>query len=94
MQQKEWINEVMNSLSGLKKQEGNPFLHTRVLAKLQESTAQKNYSLRPVYILSILALFVLTLNVFIWTGKVATNEQDVVSTLNTANDYELTITDY
>jgi hypothetical protein len=94
MQQEQWINEVMKSLNGLKKEEGNPFLHTRVLAKLQEPGAEKGYGLRPAYILSMVAIVVLALNVFSWTENRVTNEQDAVTIVNTTNDYELTGTDY
>ena len=94
MQQEQWINEVMNSLTGLQKQEGNPFLHTRVMAKLQQPTAVKTYGLRPVYILSMIAAVVLLLNVFSWTGTTVTNEQDAVTQVNTVTDYELPSTDY
>ncbi|MBX9784820.1 MAG: hypothetical protein K2X48_16140 [Chitinophagaceae bacterium] len=95
MQQEQWINEVMKSLNGLQKQEGNPFLHTRVLAKLQEPTAVKIYGLRPVFILSCLAVVMLLFNIFSWTGNRTTGiEQDAVSIANASNDYELTSTDY
>lgn len=94
MQKEQWINEVMKSLDGLQKEEGNPFLHTRVMARLEEPPAQKGYGLRPVYILSMVAMVVLVLNVFSWTGNRTTNEQDAVTILNTSNDYELTTTDY
>jgi hypothetical protein len=94
MQQEQWINEVMKSLNGLQKEEGNPFLHTRVMAKLQQPTAEKGYGLRPVYILSMVAIVILVLNVFSWTGNQTTNEQNAVTILNTSNDYELTSTDY
>jgi hypothetical protein len=94
MQQEQWINEVMKSLNGLKKEEGNPFLHTRVMAKLEKPNAEKGYNLKPVYILSMFAILVLLLNVFSWTGNRVTNEQDSVTTLTTTNDYELTDTDY
>lgn len=94
MQQEQWINEVMKSLNGLQKEEGNPFLHTRVMAKLQQPTAEKGYGLRPVYILSMVAIVILVLNVFSWTGNQTVNEQNAVTILNTSNDYELTSTDY
>lgn len=94
MQQEQWINEVMSSLTGLQKQEGNPFLHTRVMAKLHQPNAVKTYGLRPVYILSMIAVVVLLLNVFSWTGTSVTNEQDAVTQVNTVTDYELPSTDY
>jgi hypothetical protein len=94
MQQEQWIHEVMKSLNGLQKEEGNPFLHTRVMARLQQPPAEKGYGLQPVYILSMFAIVVLALNVFSWTGNRTTNEQDSVTILNTSNDYELTSTDY
>ncbi|MFN5135317.1 MAG: hypothetical protein ACK5DG_08360 [Chitinophagaceae bacterium] len=94
MQQEQWINEVMKSLNGLQKEEGNPFLHTRVMARLQQPTTEKGYGLRPVYILSMVAMIALVLNVLSWSGNPDSNEQDAVTVVNTSNDYELTSTDY
>lgn len=42
MQQKEkWIEDVMQSLKGMQPAESNPFLHTRIMAKLQDAVVNK-----------------------------------------------------
>jgi hypothetical protein len=93
MQQEQWVNEVMSSLGGLQKAEGNPFLHTRVLATLEGTTPLKRGALKPLYALASVVLVVLMLNVFLWnkadTGSI---ENSAISTA--VSEYDLTAIDY
>ncbi len=92
MQQEQWINEVMNSLDGLEKSKGNPFLHTRVMSKLAIQDSKK-ISFKPLYALASLVIFIMMLNVFLWnqpdTGAVDNN-----SVSSAMTEYDLTTIDY
>lgn len=93
MQQEQWVNEVMNSLDGLQKAEGNPYLHTRVMAKLDNPAPIKKGSLRPLYALASVVVLILMLNVFLWNqGDNGAIENGAVST--TTNEYDLTAIEY
>lgn len=93
MQKEQWINEVMSSLEGLQKDEGNPYLHTRVLAKLQNTTPVRSLSPKPLYALAATVLAVIVLNLFLWNQPFSDNsEQDTTSTV--VNEYDLTTIDY
>jgi hypothetical protein len=93
MQQEQWVNEVMSSLGGLQKAEGNPFLHTRVLARLDGSSTVQRGSLKPLYALASVVLLVLMLNVFLWNQSGNRSvENSAVSTA--VSEYDLTAIDY
>lgn len=93
MQQEQWIQEVMSSLEGLEKAQGNPYLATRVLARLEKPVTQQQTSLKPVLVLASAAFLILLLNVFLWSRDLPdTGEQ--VTTANRVYDYDLTSIDY
>jgi hypothetical protein len=94
MQQEQWINEVMGSLEGLQKVQGNPYLHTRVLAKLEKAVPVKKGSLQLLYALASVVILVLMLNVFFWnqSGEDATETTTVSTTA--VQEYDLTAIDY
>jgi hypothetical protein len=93
MQQEQWIREVMGSLEGLEKAEGNPYLATRVLARLEKPIGRQRTSLRPVLALASAAVLILLLNVFLWSRDLPdTGEQ--VTTATRVYDYDLTSIDY
>jgi hypothetical protein len=93
MKQDQWIKEVMGSLKGLQKAEGNPFLHTRVLAKLENAKSSKSGALKIVYALGSFVLVLLMLNLFLWSQPDFTaTENNTVST--TVNEYDLTAIEY
>lgn len=93
MQQEQWIREVMSSLEGLEKAQGNPYLATRVLARLEKPVTRHRTSLRPVLVLASAAFVILLLNVFLWSRDLPdTGEQ--VTTATRVYDYDLTSIDY
>lgn len=93
MQQEQWIRQVMSSLEGLEKAEGNPYLATRVLARLEKPVMQQRTSLKPVVALASAVFIFLIVNVFLWSRDLPdTGEQ--VTTVNRVYDYDLTSIDY
>ena len=93
MQQEQWIREVMSSLEGLEKVEGNPYLATRVLARLEKPVNLQRTSLMPVLALASAAFLILLLNVFLWSRDLP-DTGDQVTTATRAYDYDLTSIDY
>jgi hypothetical protein len=88
--QEQWINEVMGSLQGLQPAEGNPYLHTRVLARLQQNPARQPVKLTWVYATVTVFVFMLVLNVLGWNAS--SNSDDSVSTTGietVINEYDL-----
>lgn len=93
MQQEQWIQEVMSSLEGLEKAEGNPYLATRVLARLEKPSTQQRTSLKPVLALASAAVLILLLNVVLWSRDIP-DTGEPVTTATRVYDYDLTSIDY
>ncbi len=93
MNKEQQITEIMNSLNGIKKVEGNPFLHTRVLAKLEQQKQSGKLSLKLIYVFATCIVVLLSANVFLWNEST----QDItISNIvsSAANEYDLTTLDY
>ena len=64
MEQKEqWINEALNSLNGIKRPEGNPYLHTRIMERLNSAKPQ-TVPTRMIWITACLLICISILNIF------------------------------
>lgn len=90
--------EILNSLDGIRRATPQPFLHTRVMARLtKDATAtrwEKMASLisKPAFAIATIALFLL-INiavVFHFSAKTATSTQDE-SAVVSDNDYNLSV---
>lgn len=64
-----WIEDVMGSLQAMQPAEGNPHLHTRVMAKLNQSAARQPLQLKWVYAFSAVFAMMLMLNVLGWNNS-------------------------
>lgn len=84
--QEQWIDEVLNSLKNAQQVEGNPHLHTRVMAKLNRSIDQQPMNLKLVYVLTSLVVIMILVNVFSWNSSYDTTPQ--------TNDIETVVNDY
>jgi hypothetical protein len=93
MQKEQWINEIMNSLDGLQKAEGNPFLKTRILSKINQPHPSKQILVRPVFALAGLTALVMLLNIYLWSRDTAEINYDT-TTVSAVNEYELTSIEY
>lgn len=87
--QEQWIDEVMGSLQGIQPAEGNPYLHTRVLARLQQNPARQAVQVKWVYTVAIAFTAMLLLNVMGWNMSFSNNDQDSVDIETVINEYEL-----
>jgi hypothetical protein len=87
--QEQWIDEVMGSLQDIQPAEGNPYLHTRVLARLQQIPARQPVQVKWVYTVAIAFTVMLLLNVMGWNMSFNNDEQDSVDIETVINEYEL-----
>ena len=87
--QEQWIDEVMGSLQGIQPAEGNPYLHTRVLARLQQNPARQAVQVKWVYTVAIAFTVMLLLNVMGWNMSFNNDEQETVDIETVINEYEL-----
>ena len=91
--QDQWINDIMGSLQHLQQAEGNPHLHTRVMAKLrQQPLARQPLQNKWVYAFSAVFTLMLLLNVVGWNSddKVSSNSisSQPVDIETVINEYE------
>lgn len=95
MEKEKWINEVMNSTSGLQKAEPSPFLFEKITARIQQTnSAPKTVSVlfRTKFAVGFAAAALLITNgiaiaTFVSTDQVASNTQsdpnkEIVTTLS------------
>lgn len=88
--QEQWVDEVLGSLQGMQAAEGNPYLHTRVMARLQPPVTRQPIQLKWVYATVTVFIFMLVLNVLGWNAS--TKADDAVSTIGietVINEYDL-----
>lgn len=92
--QDKWIDEVMGSLQQMQPAEGNPHLHTRIIARLsnQVAPARKPLQLKWVYSFTILFVVMLLANVLGWRGSESTSSE--VTVTQQPVDIETVISDY
>ncbi len=98
----DWIEEVMNSLDGIKRARANPFLYTRIAARLekQNTTWEKAaYWLgKPVFAVATISIFLaINISVVLWDQKQSaealaqqkTSEQLLASEFTNTQSYQL-----
>jgi cytochrome b561 len=88
--QEQWIDEIMGSLQQMQPAEGNPHLHTRVMARLQNPINRQPIQLKWVYATVTVFIFMLVLNVLGWNAS--TTNEDSISTIGietVINEYDL-----
>jgi hypothetical protein len=71
-QSEKWVSQAMNSLEGIKRANANPFLYTRILARMQEANSRwekmARFISRPAFAIAATALF-LALNMWVVIQK-------------------------
>lgn len=88
--QEQWIDEIMGSLQQMQPAQGNPHLHTRVMARLQNPVSWQPIQLKWVYATVTVFIFMLVLNVLGWNSSGTT--EDTLSTIGietVINEYDL-----
>lgn len=89
--QEQWINEVLGSLQGMQAAEGNPYLHTRVMARLQENSSRQPVQVKWVYVMAGIFTIMLLLNVMGWTSSASTDSSSSVDIETVINEYDTDI---
>ncbi len=89
--QEQWIDEVLGSLQGMQAAEGNPHLHTRVLARLQQNSSRQPVQVKWVYAMAGIFTIMLLLNVIGWTSSATTDSNSSVDIEIVINEYDTDI---
>lgn len=91
--QEKWIDEILGSLQQMQPAEGNPHLHTRVMAKLSRPVANRQ-RLNPkwIYAFSTVFTIMLLLNVLGWNHT--SNSTEIGISTQQPVDIETVITEY
>ena len=89
--QEQWIDEVLGSLQGMQSAEGNPHLHTRVLARLQKTNSGQPEQLKWVYAMAAVFTIMLLLNVIGWTSSPNIDSNASVDIETVINEYDTDI---
>lgn len=89
--QEQWINEVMESLQDIKPADGNPYLHTRVMARVKLNTARQPVQVKWVFAVASVFVVMLLLNVLGWNWNTSSGTDDIetVGIETVINDYQL-----
>ncbi|RXK58401.1 hypothetical protein ESA94_17330 [Lacibacter luteus] len=87
--QEQWVDEVMGSLQGLQSAEGNPYLHTRVLARIQQQLPDRQpVQLKWVYAMAGVFTIMLLLNVMGWSNSSSADNASGVDIETVINEYD------
>lgn len=89
--QEQWIDEVLGSLQGMQAAEGNPHLHTRVLARLQQPAGRQPIQVKWVYAMAGVFTIMLLLNVMGWTSSTSSENNSSVDIETVINEYDTDI---
>lgn len=92
MKKEQWIEQVMSSMQGIQRAEGNPYLHTRVLASLDERGSKPVTGWKPVLVLCTVLALIVCLNIFSWNNNAA--EDTASSGYGSEKEYELITLNY
>jgi hypothetical protein len=68
MNKEKWIDEILQSSRAIDDVEPNPFLATRVIAKL-DKTRRVIIPLRWVYATAVAMLMIMLVNIFVWRAS-------------------------
>lgn len=92
MEKEQWINNVMGSIKNQSQAEVNPFMHTRVMAKLKSPDNTK-MPVRWVFAVSFCIAVLLCFNVVLFTQKSSARSNGGDGIQQVIAEYSLTNTD-
>ena len=92
MEKEQWINDAMGSIKNQSPAEANPFMHTRVMAKLKSADDAK-MPMRWVFALSLCIAVLLCFNVVLFTQKSSASSNGGDGIQQVIVEYSLTNTD-
>lgn len=87
------IDEILNSLDGIKRAEARPFMYTRVMARLQEDDVKSIWGrtvafiARPVVALACLTAVIATNVIFVINSEKSDTEVSVAVTNSVSEDF-------
>ena len=85
-------DEYMQSLDQIKAAETNPFFYTRLKARMENKTDNWSFPLKPVWLVSMLVLFLFINAFFLVTQVKQTTETPQSTSLqNFASGYDLSV---
>lgn len=90
--QEKWIEDVLGSLQQMQPAEGNPHLHTRVIARLSQPGSRKPLPLKWVYAFTAVFTVILLLNVLGWNDSSDGSSNEGISSQPV--DIETVMTEY
>ena len=75
MEKEKWVNDILDSIKNQSPAEANPFMHTRVLAKLKKPDTSV-MPVRWVFALSFCIAVLLCLNTVVFTKSTSSSNSD------------------
>jgi hypothetical protein len=81
MKKEKWIEEILQSAKEIKPVASNPYMATRIEAKLQQASPINKLPLRWVYASAAAMLVLLAMNITMWSSKSQTNQTSGVQQL-------------
>jgi hypothetical protein len=93
MEREKWIDEILQSAKQIESIESNPYLPTRIEARLQQPVASSKIKLSYAVAALSLLLVILLVNVAVWRGSIAGLKQNN-SIENLVKEYGWNITDF
>jgi hypothetical protein len=84
MEKEKWKDDILNSLHGLKPAEPNPFLFSRIEAKLEQTTGLSKLQVR---LAGVLMVVLLAINLWVMSSKGNSTSQSNANALTTTYSY-------
>ena len=81
MKKEKWIEDVLQSAKAVKPVASNPYLASRIEAKLWQTPVERNMPLRLVYVSAVAIMFLLMVNITVWSSKTPSSKNDGVQQL-------------
>lgn len=93
LEQEQWIDEVLQSMQGIQRAEGNPYLYTRVVAGLEAK--RTNGTVQPKWVLTFSAAFLVLFFLNIKGWKAVQYSNSPAESIETViSDYQLNNTTF
>jgi hypothetical protein len=81
MNKEKWIEDILQSAKDIKPVSSNPYLTTRIEAKLQAADPINKLSVRWVYAAGIAMLLLLAMNITVWRSATTSSQTSGVQQL-------------
>lgn len=92
MNKEKWINEILQSAKAIQPVSSNPYMASRVEAKLQEADRATTMSPRWVFVSATVMVLILIVNISIWHGSTQPAQPSALQQL--VHEYDLGNNDF